>query len=275
MNLGLNSQLPSLMQENQQHPSADLLRLGGAGTSHFNPSPFYLGGSSSTNEFSEEQFQSKPTPHFQGHGMMQVQLSHEQHQTTNAAPSTSAASATNALFNFGFFSGNTASAANQTNAHMLFPEQSTEFMGYSNMYNNQVQNEPSLASAQMSATALLQKAAQMGATASNGTTNSLLRGLGSTFSNGGNKAPTGANTFPRVEQSGNQFNDLMNSIASGTAGGVFGSRQEQEGFGAMTRDFLGVGNVMRGIGRGAMGVAHGELEQRRSSGIDMAALDPR
>ncbi|KAJ3689198.1 hypothetical protein LUZ61_018362 [Rhynchospora tenuis] len=275
MNLGLSTQLPSLMQDNQQHPSADLLRLGGTGTPHFNPSPFYLGGTSSTGEFNEEQFQSKPTPHFQSHGMMHVQLP-EQHQTTNAASSTSAASATNTLFNLGFFSGNTASTGNQTNAHLLFPEQSTEFMGYSNVYNNQVQNEPSLASAQMSATALLQKAAQMGATASNGTANSLLRGLGSTFSSGGtNKAPTGANAFPRGEQSENQFNDLMNSLASGTAGGVFGSRQEQEGFGGMTRDFLGVGSVMRGIGRGMGGATHGELEQRRSGGIDMAALDPR
>ncbi|KAJ3692911.1 hypothetical protein LUZ60_012006 [Juncus effusus] len=279
MNLGLSSQLTSshlssLIQENQPHSSTDLLRLR-AGSSHFNPSPFFLAGNSSNHEFNEEQFQAKPHPSFQGHGMVQVQLPNEQHpNTTNTARSNSAGTAGNNLFNLGFYSGNTASSGSQTNAHILFPEQNTEFMGFSNMYNNNpLQNEPSLASAQMSATALLQKAAQMGATSGGGSGNTLLRGLGSTFSSGVNKQP-GISPFPsRGDQSENQFNDLMNSLASGNAGSVFSSGQEQEGFGGMTRDFLGVGNVMRGIGGGIVG-AHRELDQRRNS-LDVSLMDPQ
>ncbi|KAJ1272314.1 hypothetical protein BS78_06G192800 [Paspalum vaginatum] len=128
------------------------------------------------------------------------------------------------------------------------------------LYSDQASMMP-----QMSATALLQKAAQMGATSSTNGAASMFRGfVGS--------SPHVRPATPNMEQSDANLNDLMNSLAGGGVGagvmfgggsgaggaGMFDARQlcdmEQEvkfgqGGGDMTRDFLGVGGggIVRGI----------------------------
>ncbi|WOK94803.1 protein indeterminate-domain 5, chloroplastic-like [Canna indica] len=136
-------------------------------------------------------------------------------------------------------------------------------------------NESAAAPPQMSATALLQKAAQMGATSSGGAANcsSLLTSFGSSYSSAGGKhaAATFAGDVKRgggessrrqAEENENHFQSLMNSLANGSGGIFSGGGNEllcnvEEGklqhvsvsLGGsddrLTRDFLGVGGVVR------------------------------
>uniref|UniRef100_A0A0A9BL14 Uncharacterized protein n=1 Tax=Arundo donax TaxID=35708 RepID=A0A0A9BL14_ARUDO len=132
------------------------------------------------------------------------------------------------------------------------------------LYNDQASMLP-----QMSATALLQKAAQMGATSSanGGGAASMLRGFG------GSSSPHVWPAAPHMEQSEANLNDLMNSLAGGGvgAGGMFDPRQLcdmegpevkfGQGGGDMTRDFLGVGGG--GIVSGISTPRGGPPEQQR------------
>ncbi|KAK1297026.1 Zinc finger protein MAGPIE [Acorus calamus] len=199
--------------------------------------------------------------------------------------------------------------------------------GVSSIFNTSVQNESPLP--QMSATALLQKAAQMGATTSgNGGGSSLLRGFGS----GAPLKPERTLPPPMSFRGGftgggggkleneTQLQDLMNSLANGNSGifgggaggGYGGSGHDNEmGFGMfnpgrlsmeahqnvslsnmeearlhqnhnhlssmggsdrLTRDFLGVGSIVRSIGGGGGG-GGGGLSQRDHHAIDIGSLD--
>ncbi|URD86688.1 zinc finger protein [Musa troglodytarum] len=150
------------------------------------------------------------------------------------------------------------------------------------LYNTSMQNESILP--RMSATALLQKAAQMGLTTCGGS--SLSRGFGSSTSGslkppslGGGGGGNGGDGLQAQMENEAHLQNLMNSLANGSSS-LSGLRDVDEtkfslsstgSLGVsdrLTRDFLGVGGMARNI-------SGGMSRREQNHGIGMNALDPK
>ncbi|TQD87245.1 hypothetical protein C1H46_027207 [Malus baccata] len=178
--------------------------------------------------------------------------------------------------------------------------------GVPSLYSNNGNSQQQAISSHMSATALLQKAAQMGSnTSNNNNTTSLLRSFGSSSSTTtkpdrpGTLVPSSlGRMFGSDQTDQSHLQDLMNSFASGGGGSsIFGNaafgrydasanrainmedaKLQQHiglnniggGSDRLTRDFLGVGQVVRSM---SGGFSHQRSEQQHGGMEMLSSLD--
>lgn len=233
---------------------------------------------------------------------------------TNSNNSSAGAGPGANLFNLSFFSNNSTTSSispDQFNdgsstgqANGLFHNNMGDHIGsgMSSLFGNSVQHENM--PPHMSATALLQKAAQMGSTTSNDSSN-LLRTLRTSSNRGGKSdrqvmSPNIRGSFGGDQmENENHLQGLMNSLANGSSSMFGGGGQGQDnnfggfsggvavdeaklhqnlaasfgGSDKLTLDFLGVGGIVRNMGGG-----YSQREQQQQHGMStptMSSLDPQ
>ncbi|KAE8076443.1 hypothetical protein FH972_015094 [Carpinus fangiana] len=195
------------------------------------------------------------------------------------------------------FSNANAAAGGGEGSSIFSPDQINSG-GVPSLYSASVQTSNAIP--HMSATALLQKAAQMGSTTSNNTA-SLLTTFGSSSSSSGSKSLVPGGLSSMFGEHESHLQDLMNSFASGgnnsllsAFGGYNAGRTDLQvhmeepklqqnltvsvgGSDRLTRDFLGVGQIVRSMS----GVSQRDQKQQQQQqhqhhhgiGIDVSSLD--